>query len=146
MEIRTDRVGRLTPVLPERRRDPEVRRKFSSPAMRTFLSIAGAWGLTVDEQRGLLGWPAPSTFFKYKSGQIGTLSYDTLMRISLILGIYKALHILFPEASLADAWLKLPNSNPMFAGKPAMSFLLENGMDGLYQLRRLLDARCGGEY
>jgi hypothetical protein len=65
------------------RRDPEVRRRMSGPAMRTFLNIAGAWNLSVDEQRALLGWPAPSTYHKYKAGSVGTLSFDTLTRVSL---------------------------------------------------------------
>lgn len=99
--------------------------------------------MSVQEQRGLLGWPAESTFFKYKSGQPGVLSYDTLIRISLILGIYKDLHILYPEAPLANSWIRLPNRNPMFHGRSALEFAVDAGIDGLYQLRRLLDARRG---
>ena len=84
------------------RHDPEMRRRLSAPAMRTFLNVCEAWNLRVNQQRGLLGWPAPSTYHKYKAGQTGTLSFDMLSRISLVLGIYKALHILYPEAPLAD--------------------------------------------
>jgi hypothetical protein len=131
-------------VPPERRRDPKVRRQMSSPAMRSFFRIADVWELTTEEQRGLLGWPPESTFFKYKSGNVGTLSFDMLMRISLVLGIYKDLRILYPEHDLADRWVKLPNSNPLFGGRPALALMTEGGMDGLYQVRRLLDARRGG--
>jgi Protein of unknown function (DUF2384) len=116
---------------------------MSAPAMRTLLNIADAWSLNNDELRALLGWPPESTFYKYKSGQVGTLAYDTLMRISLVLGIYKALHILYAEPDLADRWVKLPNSNPLFGGKPALSLMIEGGMDGLFQVRRLLDSRRG---
>ncbi len=112
--------------------------------MRTFLQVCEAWELTTEEQRALLGWPAESTYFKYKAGQIGTLSFDMLTRISLILGIYKNLHILYPDPLLADRWAKLPNSNPLFGGQPALVLMMEAGMDGLYQVRRLLDARRGG--
>ena len=112
--------------------------------MRTFLNTAKAWKLSVDEQRGLLGWPAPSTYHKYKAGDVGTLSYDMLTRISLTLGIYKALHSLYPNEALADRWVKLPNSNPIFGGKPALSLMVDGGIDGLTQTRRLLDARRGG--
>lgn len=134
----------LAPVLPDRRRDPKVRRQMSGPAMRTFLNVAAAWELSNDEQRALLGWPPESTFFKYKSGQVGTLPFDMLMRISLVLGIFKALRILFPERHLADRWIKLPNSNPLFGGRPAIALMADGGMDGLYHVRRLLDARRGG--
>jgi antitoxin Xre/MbcA/ParS-like protein len=128
----------------DRRGDPEVRRRLSAPAMRSFLNIGKAWALSVDEQRGLLGWPAASTYYKYKAGDVGTLSYDMLTRISLLLGIYKALHILYPDDALADRWVKLPNSNPMFGGSPALSLMVNGGIDGLTQTRRLLDARRDG--
>jgi hypothetical protein len=123
---------------------PAVRKRMSGPAMRTFLNVAKRWSLNVEEQRALLGWPAESTFYKYKANEAGTLSYDTLNRISLVLGIYEALHVLYPEAELADRWVRLPNSNALFGGKPALSLMIEGGTDGLYQVRRLLDARRGG--
>jgi len=132
------------PISVDRRGDPDVRKRMSAPAMRSFFGIGQAWDLSVEEQHGLLGLPAASTYYKYKAGQIGTLSYDTLTRISLLLGIYKALHILYPDDALADRWVKLPNNNPMFGGKPALSLMVDGGIDGLTQTRRLLDARRGG--
>jgi hypothetical protein len=134
----------VTPISVDRRGDPDVRKRMSAPAIRSFLRIGQAWDLSVEDQRGLLGWPAPSTYYKYKAGEVGTLSYDTLTRISLLLGIYKALHILYPDDALADRWLKLPNGNPLFGGKPALALMVDGGIDGLTQTRRLLDARRGG--
>ncbi len=117
---------------------------MSGPAMRTFLNIVKKWNLSIREQTGLLGWPAASTFHKYKAGHVGTLSFDTLMRISLILGIYKDLHVLYPDPDLADRWLRLPNANPLFGGHTALEFVIDTGLDGLFKVRRLLDARRGG--
>jgi len=142
--IRKQDLITLPAVPPGHRRDPKVRREMSGPALRTFFNVAQAWQLSSNEQRALLGWPAESTFFKYKAGDGGTLSFDLLMRISLVLGIYKGLHILYPEADLANRWIKLPNNNPLFGGKSALAFLMDTGMDGLYQLRRMLDGRRGG--
>lgn len=147
MESRSRRVQEvpaLDPIAAERRRDPVVRRQMSGPAMRAFLRVMDAWGVANEDQRALLGWPPESTFFKYKAGQVSTLSYDMLMRISLVLGIYKNLHILYPDPALADRWVQLPNSNPLFGGKRALALMTEGGMDGLYQVRRLLDSRRGG--
>jgi Protein of unknown function (DUF2384) len=131
-------------IPPDQRRDPKVRRQMSEPAMRAFFRIAEAWRLSNEERRSLLGWPPESTFYKYKAGAVSTLPYDTLVRISLVLGIYKDLHILYPEADLAERWVKLPNSNPLFGGGPALRLMMEGGMDGLHQVRRLLDGRRGG--
>ena len=72
------------------RPDPAVRRKLSGPALRTFFNIASRWGLTVQEPRALLGWPAASTFHKYKGGAFGALSFDTLKRLSLVVGRWRA--------------------------------------------------------
>jgi hypothetical protein len=130
-------------VPPDQRQDPAVRQRLSAPALRSFFRIAAAWELNVAEERALLGWPAASTFHKYKAGDTGTLSYDALMRISLVLGIYKALHILYPDPQLADRWVNLPNANPLFGGKPALQLMTDAGMDGLLQVRRLLDGRRG---
>ena len=116
---------------------------MSGPAIRSFLKIAGAWSLNAEEQRALLGWPAESTFYKYKAGGVGTLPYDTLIRVSLVLGIYKDLRILYPEPGLADHWVKLPNANPLFGGRPALALMTGGGIDGLYRVRRLLDGRRG---
>jgi hypothetical protein len=129
---------------PGLRRDPEERKRLSGPALRTFFNIATAWNLTVTEQRGLLGWPAPSTFHKYKSGDYGTLSYDTLTRLSLLLGIYSGLQVLYPQTPFADTWVKAPNSHPLFGGKPALALMIDGGIDGLFKVRRLIDARRGG--
>jgi hypothetical protein len=125
------------------RQSPAVRRRLSGPAIRSFFTLAAAWDLTPDEQRALLGWPAASTFYNYRAGAVGALSFDTLTRLSLLFGIYKALHVLYPDAALADRWVKLPNANPLFGGRPALALMLEGGIDGLHQVRRLLDARRG---
>ena len=127
----------------EQRRDPVVRRRLSEPALRTFFAIARAWGLSATEERALLGWPPSSTFHKNKSGNGGVLSFDTLTRISLVLGIYKALEVLYSDTAFADRWMSMPNANPMFEGRTPVAFASEAGLDGLYQVRRLLDARRG---
>ena len=125
------------------RRHPGVRRKLSAPALRSFFNITRAWQLNVEEERGLLGWPPSSTFHKYKSGNAGVLGFDALTRISLVLGIYKALHILYAEPTFADRWIRMPNSNTLFGGRSPLAFGIDAGLDGLLQLRRLLDGRRG---
>lgn len=131
------------PAVVRIRPDPDVRRRLSGPALRTFFNIAGAWQLSVSEQRALLGWPAASTYHKYKAGDYGALSYDTLTRLSLILGIYKSLQVLYPDQPLANSWMRMPNTNPMFGGATPLSLAINAGIDGLYRIRRLLDARRG---
>jgi hypothetical protein len=131
------------PLAAAERQEPEVRRRLSAPALRAFFNIARAWELTVAEQRALLGWPPSSTFHKYKGGDPGPLSFDALTRLSLLLGIYKSLQILYPEPAFADRWIRMPNINALFGGRAPIDFLADAGIDGLFQLRRLLDGRRG---
>jgi hypothetical protein len=144
MESRGERKRHTAGAAAAVRPEPEQRRRLSGPALRTFFNIAAAWELSVTEQRALLGWPASSTFHKYKSGDHGTLSFDTLTRISLIIGIYKSLQVLYPEPAFSDRWVRMPNSHEIFGGRPALSLMADGGIDGLYRVRRLLDGRRGG--
>jgi uncharacterized protein (DUF2384 family) len=109
-------------------------------ALSAFFSITRRWDLTAEEERRLLGMPARSTFFRWKKARQGQLSRDTLERVSYILGIYKALHILLPSAQAADAWLKKPNGAPLFQGRSALSKMLAGGVVDLADVRRYLDA------
>lgn len=111
---------------------------------RAFVRIAEAWGLTVDEQLVLLGAPARSTYYKWKRDGASTMSHDTLERISYVLGIWKALAILFPDPARGDAWLRRPNAAPLFGGRPALERMLSGQVADLFVVRQYLDAQLGG--
>ena len=51
------------------------------------------------------------------------LDQDELTSMSLLIGIFKALNILYSE-KLADAWIKLPNRNPMFRGATPLEYMI----------------------
>ncbi len=120
-------------------------RTLSAAGLRTFFNIAQAWRLSTDEQMVLLGAPGRSTFFKWKATPQGAdLKRDTLERLSYLLGIYKALQILLPDASAADAWMKKPNAAPLFGGKSALERMLGGNIGDLLAVRQYLDARRGG--
>jgi hypothetical protein len=118
--------------------------RLSGPALRTFFRIAAEWKLSSDEARTLLGGPPRSTFFLWKKTGHGQLGRDTLERVSYILGIYKALQILLPDAAAADAWVRKPNAAPVFGGKPALERMLSGNVADLYVVRQYLDAWRGG--
>jgi hypothetical protein len=117
--------------------------QLSQTALTAFFNICDAWGLNTEDERILLGAPPRSTFFKWKSNRSGTLAADTLERISYIMGIYKALHILLPSAEAADAWVKKPNTATMFGGKPALERMRAGRVLDLADVRRYLDAERG---
>jgi hypothetical protein len=124
--------------------DPAVRESLSGSAIKGFLRIAGKWSLTESQARGLLGGIASSTFHAWKtSPNKQRLGQDTLVRISLVVGIYKALHIYFGE-ELADRWVTLGNRGPLFAGDAPVEYMIHQGQPGMLQVRRMLDGWRGG--
>ena len=58
-------------------------------------------------------------------------------------GLYKAVNILYGQR-LADAWMTLPNANPMFGGDAPLSYVKKGGIPALLRVRQLLDSRRGG--
>ncbi|WP_208866321.1 MbcA/ParS/Xre antitoxin family protein [Paraburkholderia lacunae] len=133
--------------------EPPIRRPASDPTLtemsaaglRAFFNIARDWDLSADEQIVLLGSPGRSTFFKWKAApETARVGRDTLERLSLLLGIYKALQILLPQPSAADAWIKRPNSAPPFGGRRALDRMLAGNISDLVAVRQYLDAMRGG--
>ena len=120
------------------------RKALSGPALRTFFRIADLWHLSVEEQMTLLGVASRSTFFKWKKEKDALLPKDTLERISYLLGIYKALQILLPDAQAADMWIRRPNAAPPFGGQSALARMLSGHVSDLYVVRQYLDAQRGG--
>ena len=120
------------------------RGRLSASALRAFVNVMGKWGLSEAQSRGLLGGVASSTFHAWKTNPKGKkLDQDTLMRISLVIGVYKALHIYFGEP-WADRWVSLENRGPLFGGGTPLDYMLRQGQPGMVEVRRMLDAWRGG--
>lgn len=116
-------------------------KRKSDAAKRAFFRIASAWNLQDRQAAVLLGGPSRQTVYNWKKGEGGVLPRDTMERISCILGIYKALQILFsPEQ--ADAWISKPND--YFGGRSALDRMLGGNVVDLYEVRRYLDYVRGG--
>jgi hypothetical protein len=123
---------------------PEQREKLSPSAIKAFVNIADKWELTEAQARGLLGGVASSTYHAWKTEPKGRkLDQDTLMRISLVIGIYKALHIYFGQP-WADRWVTLGNRNSLFSGAAPIDYMLRRGQPGMVQVRLMLDTWRGG--
>jgi len=125
--------------------DPSTRARLSPAGIKAFFRIAEKWGIKDQDTRGLLGGISSGTFYGLKkTPDARVLDQDTLTRISLLIGIFKALNILYCQR-LADAWMALPNSNPMFRGSTPLGYILRLGQPGMIRVRQLLDARRGGQ-
>jgi hypothetical protein len=124
--------------------DRKVQKRLSPAAIRGFFKLVSAWELRDESSRLLLGGVSNGAFYQLKGGGTKVLDQDKLTRISLLLGIYKALHILY-RPQLADSWVGLPNTNPMFSGAAPLDYVIKGGVPALVRVRQLLDARCDGQ-
>ena len=134
--------------------DAATRRRLSPAAVKGFLGIMEKWNLREPDARQLLGGMSTGSFYALKKESQSravkndpknrVLDQDTLTRISLLVGIFKALNILY-SAKLADAWMTLPNTNPMFRGLTPLAYIVQRGQPGMVHVRQLLDARRGGQ-
>ncbi|MBC5825067.1 MAG: DUF2384 domain-containing protein [Candidatus Eremiobacteraeota bacterium] len=120
------------------------RKRLSGPGLKAFFNIVQRSHVRNEDARQLLGGVSNGPYYAMKKNpDRRVLDMDTLQRISFMIGIFKALHILHSE-SLADEWLCLPNNNPIFAGKTPVEYMVRGGLPAMQTVRRLLDARRGG--
>jgi uncharacterized protein (DUF2384 family) len=123
--------------------DAATRARLSTPAISAFFAIVEKWALRSEDAMALLGGASHGRYYELKKSRKGLLSQDELTRVSLLIGIFKALNILFTQR-LANQWTSRPNSNPMFNNAPPLELLVRGGVPGMIGVRRLLDARRGG--
>jgi uncharacterized protein (DUF2384 family) len=123
--------------------DPATRARLSPAAIVAFFSIVDKWQLRNEDAMAMLGGISHGRYFELKRHRKGLLSQDELTRISLLIGIFKALNILFGQR-LANQWNSRPNSNPMFNKAPPLQYLNQSGVPAMIGVRRLLDSRRGG--
>ena len=124
--------------------DSAERAQLSPAAIKGFLALRKKWGLNEEQSRALLGGVASSTFHAWKTNPKRTLDQDTLTRISLLIGIYKALNIYFGKP-WANRWITLENRGPMFSGHTPLAYMMRRGQPGMVEVRRMLDAWRGGK-
>lgn len=122
----------------------DVQQRLTPAAIRGLLKIAKAWDLSADDTRQLLGGISTGSFYNLTKGTVKKLDQDQLTRVSLVIGIFKALNILY-STRLADKWISLPNTNPMFGGETPLRYMEQGGIPAMVRVRQLLDARRGGK-
>jgi len=113
-------------------------------ALKFFFNLTDKWKCTQDEQRTLLGSIGTTTYHKYRRHPETRLPHDLMERISYLMGIHKALRILFsnqPEATYE--WVRRPNHAAPFNGLSALDYMLAGRVIDLADVRRYLDAVRG---
>ena len=121
-----------------------ARERLSPSALKAFFRIVDRWRVRDEDARALLGGVSNGPYYEMKKEPAArVLDADKLLRVSYLIGIFKALNILHGRA-LADEWMQLPNSNRIFGGSTPLAFVLKGGVTAMQTVRRLLDSRRGG--
>lgn len=119
------------------------RERLSGPALKAFFNMMTRWKVRDEDARALLGGVSNGPFYEMKRDPERVVDIDRLTRISYLIGIFKALHILHSPA-LADEWVQLPNRNPIFTGQTPLAYMIRGGLPAMQIVRRLVDARRAG--
>jgi hypothetical protein len=122
---------------------PGERVRLTPAAVRGMQRLTREWCLTVDQACALLGDVPASTWHAWANKPPRDLGVDRLTRVSYLLGIYTALHVLYPASPLADQWPARPNTNVLFGGRRPLDVLIDGGIAAMDRTRTLLDARRG---
>lgn len=108
---------------------------------RAAVNLFRLWGVTDEEAATLVDLPL-RTYRRWKAGEIGRISRDGKARLSNLMGIHKALRIIFVEPQRGYDWIQAPNAD--FAGHSALAVMLGGELTDLMRVRRHLDAERGG--
>ena len=121
----------------------EVTPDAARAAQVAFVRLMKLWGVRDPDAARLLGHTSPRTYQRWKAGEYRrSLSVDALERVSNILGIHKALGILFESKAQRDGWVSRPNG--AFGGASALEVMLGGRLVDLMRVRRYVDAIRGG--
>lgn len=144
--IRPDSIGSASPSRPNAPQtfvSAEDRSRLTPAALEALRNLSRAWKLSSQEAADLLG-VSVSTWDRIRGNTWKqSLSQDQFMRVSAMVGIFKGLHLLFVD-DMADRWVRLRNSGPLFLNRTPIEAMHEGGIPAMLEIRRQIDALRGG--
>lgn len=110
--------------------------------VKVVVKTAESWSLTNAESAALFDVPT-ATWSRMKAGTYaGTLDQDKVTRASMIIELFKGLHLLFNEP-LTSGWPKTPNTGPNFLGHTPIDVIIAGGIPSMMRVRQHLDTLQG---
>ena len=126
-------------VAAQTRRSDEMK----AVALKAFSNVVAEWQLPIYEAAALADMSESTWKRARKPGYAGDLTHDQLLRLSAVVGIYKALKLYFSDP-IAWRWITLPNEGPLFNGERPVDTMIREGLPQFLQVRTYLDALRGG--
>jgi hypothetical protein len=122
------------------RPDP-ITQDEAAAMFRAVLNLFVKWELTDEQASTLLDMPVRS-YRRWKAEGPSRISRDGRARLSNLMGIHKALRIIFSESQRGYAWINA--ANDAFGGATALDVMLGGDLTDILRVRRYLDATRGG--
>ncbi len=120
---------------------PQISVEETQAMQRAVINLFALWGLGDEQACALLGGIGARTYARWKTGDLGRVNVDLQTRLSNLIGINKALRLLFDAPERAYGWVKRPNA--AFQGKSALDIMLAGQLTDLMRVRRYLDTQRG---
>ena len=121
---------------------PEISDAEGEAMARAVVNLFAKWDITDAQASILLGGLSPRTWARWKVGTIGRVPRDLKARLSNLMGIHKALRIIFTDAERGYGWIK--RSNETFGNASALDIMLAGELTDIMRVRRYLDSVRGG--
>lgn len=117
--------------------------EMQAVALKAFSAIVAEWGIPIHEAAALADMSESTWKRARKPGYAGDLTHDQMLRLSAVVGIYKALKLYWSDP-IARRWVSLPNQGPLFEGARPIDTMIQGGLPQVLQVRTYLDALRGG--
>ena len=110
-------------------------------ALPGVCKIMDKWKCSSKVKSVILGFESEASFQVMLSDPSEyVFNQEQIDRMSYILNIYTSLHTLINNAVRADDWVNLPNSAPLFDGKPTIEFIKKGKVSDLELVARYLQS------
>jgi len=120
---------------------PAVPADKAAVALKGFWHIMAQWGCTEAEQKQLLG-VSQTEFDELTAEKSAEMPGQLLQRISYLMGIARALDMLYPSDDRAAERIRQPTTDEPFCGLSPLAFMLADPQEGLKLTRRYFDWRA----
>jgi hypothetical protein len=104
---------------------------------RAAVNLFARWGLGDEQGAILLDLPL-RTYARWKAEGVGRIGRDGRARLSNLMGIHKALRLIFREPQRGYEWMRAANT--AFGGQSALAVMLGGELTDLMRVRRYLDS------
>lgn len=96
-----------------------------------FMHVARAWQLDESEQIKLLNLTHEQWQRMIHDADLECLQDEQARRINHLVCIHDYLNVIFSDPSIANLWVRQPNTQPMFLGGSALDYMLSGSAERL---------------